>query len=182
MLDRKIYDKRYHFNHKEERNKYSKQYYLNHKEEINEKHKQYYIDNPEYSKQHYQDHKDEIKQYSKQYRLNHPKEIREFQRKYRQDPKGKIIRQRSQIKRQTRFKEIINTLTFQEWLDILEEYNYRCTYCNKEFTCESLPEKDHIIPISKGGNNTKENIVPACRSCNAKKYNKIIKENEVVIC
>ncbi|MCK4464389.1 MAG: HNH endonuclease [Bacteroidales bacterium] len=33
--------------------------------------------------------------------------------------------------------------------------------------------KDHVIPISKGGDNTKENIVPACQSCNSKKFNKI---------
>ena len=39
-----------------------------------------------------------------------------------------------------------------------------------------MPTRDHIIPISKGGNNVKENIVPAYRSCNSKKHNKLILE------
>ena len=43
-----------------------------------------------------------------------------------------------------------------------------------------MPTKDHVIPISKGGHNTKENIVPACQSCNNKKYNKILEVEEVV--
>ncbi|MDB4875733.1 MAG: hypothetical protein JWM41_2179 [Gemmatimonadetes bacterium] len=28
---------------------------------------------------------------------------------------------------------------------------------------------DHVIPISRGGSHTRENVVPACRSCNSKK-------------
>ena len=30
-------------------------------------------------------------------------------------------------------------------------------------------EMDHITPLSKGGDHTASNIVPCCRSCNAKK-------------
>ena len=73
-------------------------------------------------------------------------------------------------------EEIINTLTSNEWLGILKKYYWRCAYCGKEFDLFNRPTRDHIIPISKGGDNVKENIVPACKSCNSKKYNKIIKE------
>ena len=148
-IDYPEYQKQWRIDHKKERVEYDKQWHLDHKEYKNEKSKQWRFDHPEY-----------VKQYHKQ---------------YRQTPGGKANKQRARTKRRAREREIINTLTAQEWLDILEEYNYRCAYCGIEFDYENLPTRDHVIPISKGGDNTKENVIPACQSCNSKKNIKIIK-------
>ena len=41
-------------------------------------------------------------------------------------------------------------------------------YCG----AEGVPvQKDCVMPISRGGRYTLENVVPACRSCNASKCN-----------
>ena len=32
--------------------------------------------------------------------------------------------------------------------------------------------QDHFIPLSKGGEYSKKNIIPSCRSCNSRKSNK----------
>lgn len=54
------------------------------------------------------------------------------------------------------------------WLPILEAFNYRCAYCG----AAGIPlEKDHRIPVSKGGTDDPENLVPACKPCNVRKYN-----------
>lgn len=45
---------------------------------------------------------------------------------------------------------------------------YRCRYCGKEGTLSSLT-LDHVIPRSKGGKFSWENIVASCLECNAKK-------------
>jgi len=103
-----------------------------------------------------------------EYRAKKEKES-ENNRKYRNSEEGKASIQRSRIKRYEKLKKAINTLTDKEWMNILKEYKFRCAYCNKRFNKHSRPTKDHIIPISKGGNNTRENVIPACVSCNSKK-------------
>jgi 5-methylcytosine-specific restriction endonuclease McrA len=43
-----------------------------------------------------------------------------------------------------------------------------CAYCGA--TGDSL-QRDCVLPISRGGRYTLDNVVPACRSCNASKCN-----------
>lgn len=58
--------------------------------------------------------------------------------------------------------------TTQEWEDLKKEFNYMCLCCKKH-----EPEVrlciDHIVPLSRGGNNSIDNMQPLCRSCNARK-------------
>jgi len=58
-------------------------------------------------------------------------------------------------------------LTPRQWRMIQAAYHYRCAYCHRK---PRRLTKDHVVPISKGGGHTASNIVPACRSCNAKKH------------
>lgn len=44
----------------------------------------------------------------------------------------------------------------------------KCQYCTKELTID-LCTFDHVLPKSRGGKTSWENIVLACRSCNQKK-------------
>jgi 5-methylcytosine-specific restriction endonuclease McrA len=60
----------------------------------------------------------------------------------------------------------ISDLTASQWREILAAYGYRCVYCDRKMTRLT---KDHIIPLSKGGNHSADNVVPACRSCNSSK-------------
>lgn len=48
-----------------------------------------------------------------------------------------------------------------------------CQYCGKHTRDLTL---DHIIPRSRGGQSTWENLVASCRSCNGKKGNRLLKE------
>lgn len=62
----------------------------------------------------------------------------------------------------------IQDFTGEQWEVRLNEFGGRCAYCLRVLQLE----QDHVQPITKGGNHTYENIVPACRSCNAKKGNR----------
>lgn len=54
-----------------------------------------------------------------------------------------------------------------------------CTYCKREMRPARLVRvndpltrtEDHVIPLSRGGTDTKENRVPACLRCNSIKGN-----------
>src|SRR5512146_1004243 len=48
-----------------------------------------------------------------------------------------------------------------------------CQYCGKHFRELTL---DHIIPRSKGGQSTWENLVACCRACNGRKGSRLPKE------
>jgi len=58
-------------------------------------------------------------------------------------------------------------LTDAEWFAILDAWA-RCAYCGADGVAL---QKDCVLPISRGGRYTLENVVPACRSCNASKSN-----------
>jgi 5-methylcytosine-specific restriction endonuclease McrA len=62
----------------------------------------------------------------------------------------------------------IKTHTYAEWMALLERYKNRCAMCRstKRLT------RDHIIPISLGGDDSIENIQPLCLRCNSSKRNR----------
>lgn len=46
--------------------------------------------------------------------------------------------------------------------------NGHCAYCGKKVSLEKVT-RDHVVPKSKGGGNTVENILPSCKKCNGSK-------------
>ncbi|MEU6633832.1 HNH endonuclease [Streptomyces parvus] len=50
-------------------------------------------------------------------------------------------------------------------------WGYRCAYCG-----ESAEHLDHVMPLSRGGTDTEDNMVPACAKCNLSKGAKTLEE------
>jgi 5-methylcytosine-specific restriction endonuclease McrA len=51
---------------------------------------------------------------------------------------------------------------------------YRCQYCNRhrsELRGREFLTRDHVVPLSRGGNNFWKNVVTACSPCNNRKGN-----------
>ena len=57
--------------------------------------------------------------------------------------------------------------------EIARSQNYICPYCKCTFQQFHL---DHVIPLSRGGAHTRENMVAACVPCNLRKSNKTPEE------
>lgn len=76
-------------------------------------------------------------------------------------------RARAQRRRAKRVAAADNDLTALEWTTIRDAWA-ACAYCG----ATGVPmQRDCVLPISRGGRYTLDNVVPACRSCNASKSN-----------
>ena len=56
-------------------------------------------------------------------------------------------------------------LSAKERNDFYKMYGGRCAYCGAQITFRGM-QIDHKIPLAINGEDTKENMLPACRSCN----------------
>lgn len=65
-----------------------------------------------------------------------------------------------------RKRAAFGSFTAAQWLTLVESHGGRCAYCGGTGPLEA----DHRIPLSGGGSNTIDNIIPACRLCNAQKH------------
>lgn len=76
------------------------------------------------------------------------------------------------ITKRNRYLREINSgdiWTPEQETELINDYCNRCAYCGKYL---DHPTIDHVIPLFSGGNNSMENIVPACTSCNSSKGKK----------
>ena len=63
------------------------------------------------------------------------------------------------------------------WKDRMDIKNFKkesdkiCFYCGKLITNKSELTVDHVVPVSKGGENDADNFVISCKACNSEKSN-----------
>lgn len=115
-------------------------------------------------------------QYLHGYGNKHPEQMKIYRQRY-YEKNRKLCYERAFLHKIKR-RNVQMGHTFQQWLNLLKEHDNRCFYCKDKMTKTPGAKqrtRDHIIPISKGGNDTMDNIVPACRSCNSSKGTKDFK-------
>jgi 5-methylcytosine-specific restriction endonuclease McrA len=98
-------------------------------------------------------------------RTERPKEYRAKQQAYRATHREQYQLTEAR-RRAAKANAEINDLTTTQWREIKAAFRYRCVYCGKKPRVLTL---DHITPLSKKGNHTVANVIPACRSCNSSK-------------
>ena len=120
--------------------------------------------------------KDKKMEYDHVYRMQNKDEKDAYQREYNKTMVGKLVVSRASLRRRDAVKTTVCDLTVEQWEGILSKQNYCCNHCGCEFTIVNPANKDHILPLSKGGGLTFDNIQALCRSCNARKCNKLESE------
>jgi 5-methylcytosine-specific restriction endonuclease McrA len=67
--------------------------------------------------------------------------------------------------RRARQAKALGSHTYAEWQAMVALFDGCCAYCGRHASLT----RDHVIPLAHGGTNGIDNIVPACRTCNARK-------------
>ena len=159
MFDAKEYRRRYYASHKEAAYKAYREWIAVHPE----KRREY---DQRYSRTCTLSHPEKNREKNRRWRLAHPEANRERLRQWdKLHPESARLRG---PRRRAHLASVVATLTHSDWLELCWQHQMACVYCGV-FGPLTI---DHIIPISKGGPHIKENIVPACRSCNSRKGNK----------
>lgn len=135
----------------------------------------------------YRNNAEKNRKRSSDYKKKNPEKIKDYKKSYylvpenrkRELEREKEWRKRTgksreyDLRRRSRKASLPNTLTKEEWNQILFDFKGSCAYCRKD----GKMVVEHLIPLSRNDivNNpgtVKENIVPSCRSCNSSKHNK----------
>jgi 5-methylcytosine-specific restriction endonuclease McrA len=97
----------------------------------------------------------------------------EKQKRWATTERGRLNGRVRAARRRALLMNAEGTVTEKEWLAILESQNHRCRYCQRLFNDELPATMDHVIPLTKGGRHSPENIAAACRPCNSRKWNRV---------
>lgn len=193
------YNKNYRASHKAERKQYDNEYYLSHKKEKTERNRVYGIANRDRlsalrvehrseerirSNAFYAANKVEISIKHKKYGDSHKEESALYRSEHKAESSAwnkswlAVHKEKSRLhgakRRALKYNNtpISEMLTSTEWLAILAEAAGHCHYCGEE----AKLTLDHVIPLSRGGKHSKNNVVPACQRCNFAKHTKTLEE------
>ena len=81
--------------------------------------------------------------------------------------KAKAISLQAVHRRNARKRSLPSTFSVAEWEECKAYFGGRCAYCGST----GKLTQDHVVPVSKGGPYTRENIIPVCGCCNSRKTN-----------
>ena len=148
-------NKKYGDKHREALNEYARQNFKINKVELLKKQKIYNCKNRE-----------KLLEQKRAYYMKNIEKIHEDKKKYTREhlPQFRAYRH----KRDALKKQLLSTLTTQQWNDIKLHFNNRCCYCGKEKPLQ----QEHFIPLTGKGEYTQNNIICACINCNSSKRDK----------
>lgn len=126
---------------------YLKEWRATHRDEANKRRMAHYRANKEH-------HQEVVKRNRLRRRLENPEGERAKRKHNRKAAKAR--------RRRIVTSQVEPQITLSEWRCLVQVWKCRCAYCGRR---RKLTQ-DHFTPLSKGGEHTLSNIVPACMPCN----------------
>lgn len=169
---RKVYEKAYYQAHKDQYQKRYSKWAQSHRERMVGFVLKSRAKNP-------QPYKDYTKSYGVKYRLQHREKLNEKNRRYSKqhyrDNKERYFAKAAQRRalEKASCKNLEAIVAFRE--SVKSKPVATCYWCEKEISTK-LVHFDHIVPLSKGGPHSVENLCVSCPECNRRKGAKTIKQ------
>ena len=114
-------------------------------------------------------------------RAKSPEKERAQNRRWRQS--NPFVVSMTAARNRSRDLGVDSTLTAEEWKGVVQTANFICHICGNEVCFEiGSPNRlslDHILPLSRGGTNVKENVAPAHNRCNKARSDMTMSEFDV---
>ena len=130
-------------------------------------------EHPEYQKERakrrWRENPEPLKAAKKRFLAKNPGIQRTWKKRWQQNnPEKHKLQMRMDVKRRKARKKgaTICDFTAAQWEQMKADHNHQCFYCKEQ---PNALTQDHCIPLSRNGNHTASNIVPACMPCNGKK-------------
>ena len=118
-------------------------------------------------KEYYKKNKNWLKEKNKEYRKNNKEKEKERFDKWKKNNPDKEFNRYT--KRRQREENQGGGISKNQWLEMMEFFDWRCAYSNEKLS-DKYRTIDHIIPLSKGGENEIWNCIPMHRSYNSSKF------------
>lgn len=160
----------YEQSHKERIRQASKKYRDSHKEQLTLDHQRYKSTSATYAER--------ARASSKRWREKHPEQEKAARRQYeiarRHTPSRIQQRIAYRQKRRALKRNQGGSYTAQDVSRQFERQKGRCYYCKGKIAIgKGRCHIDHIVPLTRNGSNSPDNIVLACPTCNMRKYNRL---------
>lgn len=195
--------KQYYRDHRAEVLEKKRQHRIENPELYAERDQQRYLNNPEKEKARWASYRqrnhDEVLNRTRRWRDQNPDKVKSYTFKYyydnREREKQKARRQyqknkpyyiayakQATAKRRAIIAQADGSFSSADIRGLYAEQEGRCFYCGIPIYLELSGDVhvDHVIPISRGGSNSVDNLVCACASCNLSKKDKLVSEWEAV--
>jgi 5-methylcytosine-specific restriction endonuclease McrA len=159
------YSREYHKNNLVAAKEYDKEYKRTHEDDEAVRYKRYYYKN-----------RDKILKRKAVYRRENKDKVSKKVKEWQRSENGIAIMRKHNSKWRALRK--LSTIEDFDPLDVFRRDGYVCQLCGKKTRPDFkniyhplYPNLDHIIPLTKGGEHTRQNTQCLCRLCNIKKYN-----------
>jgi 5-methylcytosine-specific restriction endonuclease McrA len=138
--------------HKASKAEYDRRYRSSHRKEILARKRRWAQANPDAANRWKRDNPQKMRRYKRAWAKAHPEYGRARENR-----------------RRARLLSTGGSYTIEEWEGVCARYGWRCLACGRPDI-----EIDHVIPLSRGGMNTIDNLQPLYRTCNARKGARVI--------